>query len=127
MPPAKQNLTVYVGDTAEYTLANIVDANENAVDYTSGFTFRAQIRGTRLPSAEVVAEFTVTAPEVGTVSLVLPAEESEKLGELVTVESGDAEAQWDLEVTDSGSGRVFTLLSGRVRVTGDVSREVVAP
>lgn len=119
--PGTYNFDAYVGDTKELTIS-VLDGT-TPVDYTSGFTFLAEIASDRLPATTETAAFTVTAPSPGTLSLVLPATEADTLGAFVTdPELGQGTAYWDLQVTETSSGRVFTLLTGRVKVIGDVSR-----
>ncbi len=131
MPPTKQPLSIYAGDYKRFELRDIVDADGAPVDYTTGFTFLAQIRAVAGPAgADVVAVLDVTAPSVGLLVLELTEAESEKLLALdFTVTDGDnsarATARWDLEVTDTATGRPATLLAGLVTVDGDVSRAVV--
>lgn len=114
------NRPVYVGDDRELYLT--VEDDGVPVDYTTGYTFLAEIAADRASTTEETATFTVTAPEPGVLLLRLPASEAANLGPLIDPETGTGLAQWDLQITQADPARVFTLLSGKVKLQGDVSR-----
>ena len=122
--PGKFDLDVYAGDRTVVYLDDIRDADDELVDYSTGFTLLAEVAADREPTTTETAAFTVTAPEPGAIQAVLPASESAKLRALLDPETpGKGVAQWDLQVTPTGDAEgTVTILSGKVKITGDVSR-----
>lgn len=113
--PGTFDIEAYRGDTKEWT-AEFADDDAAAVDM-SAWTWLAQVRSSRDEPDSVIATFTVddTDADSGTLVITLPADES---ANLVTTD-GKATYYWDLQGT-SGSV-VKTWLTGKVKVTGDVS------
>lgn len=129
--PGTFDLDVYAGDRTVVYLDDITDADGNLVDYSTGWVTLAEVAADREATTEEMAKFTVTAPAPGALLAVLPASESAKLRALVgqsfdpdtEVPVGQGVGVWDLQVTpaDDPEGTV-TILSGKVKITGDVSR-----
>lgn len=114
--PGDYPLTVYRGDTKDYTL-EFTETTGGAAVNLSGWTWLAEVRSTRDEPDPVTATFTVDSSDAATGVLVvtLPAVESAKL----VTDAGRATYYWDLQGTDGGV--VKTWLTGKVKVTGDVS------
>lgn len=110
MQPATHNLELYAGD--DYGLV-VTFTDPDAVPLNlSGLTFRSQVRMYE-SDPTIRASFTVdsSAASTGVIGLSLAKE--------ITVDLGDG--VWDLEQTD-GTGKVQTLLAGKVTVRLEVTR-----
>lgn len=119
--PGVYNLTIYRGDSVGFRVLLWADSElEDPVDLT-GVTPKSQIRDRS--GGVVVATFECVVTDPNIIDLYLTPAESAAL-------SGGG--VWDLQLTFSGeTGKVRTVLTGKVRVVADVTDsdlpEPVAP
>ncbi len=110
--PAKQDLTLYRGDTRVWTDTFTVDGDP--MDLT-GHTFLAQIRANPDDDEPMaVMDVDVLDADAGVIQRTLTAEEAAKLV--------PGRAHWDLQVRRTSDGHVRTYIGGAVKITADVSR-----
>ena len=90
----------------------------------SGFTGAAQVRK-NYASPDPLADLVVTFPHADTIRVSLPAADTETI---ITLPAGTTQfppsvaAVWDLELTETATGRVLRLLSGQANIMLGVTR-----
>lgn len=115
-PAAGQSAQIYRGDTYSHSIGFWNDEAETDPFAITG-TVTAQIKSARLTSdadGTALASFACVVSGAGDniVTISLTPEQTEDLPE--------GAAYWDLQVDDSGT--ITTLLTGKVKVWGDITR-----
>jgi hypothetical protein len=108
------DIEVYQGDDWA-GIVSVVDANDNPVDLT-GFTPAAQVRLGPADNWPVLVEMSATVDGVtqGQINLAMTSAQTAAL---------TCNYLWDLQITDAANVST-TLMSGRVLVTQEITREV---
>lgn len=112
--PSTANLDIYQGDDYPAFVA-VADSDGAPADLT-GYTAKAQIRvnvADRAPEVVVEIDCTITGSDI---YLSIPHAK--------TIDLTGINYVWDLQLT-SASGIITTILAGKVRVSLEVTRDVV--
>ena len=134
MTPGAYNLTIYRGDTYNWTFALWQDADKTQPVDLTGVTALAEIRNR--PGGATVVPMTCTVGADNSIAMALGAAASASLplgsasasggfGAAATNTLPDWLGAWDLQLTFE-NGQVATILAGTVTVTGDVTQSTAA-
>lgn len=118
--PGTYPLTLYRGDSREWTLDFTEDDGTTAVNMT-GHTWKAQVRETT-DSTAILLTFTVNTTNAATGRLVVTLPAAQWDDPDISDITPTAKWKWDLEATRTADGFVRTYLTGKVKVLGDVAR-----
>ena len=114
MLPGSYPLTIYRGDTAQWTFTLWADAAKTTPTDLTGSTAAAHIRQSNTSLKEPVPmTCSIELPNIIHVSLPAAATAS--------IPARGHQGQWDLQLTNTG-GVVQTVLAGSVSIVGDVTR-----
>jgi hypothetical protein len=117
MIPGKLDLALYRGDTFYgplITIPSLTSFGGPASISASGVFVKAQIRA-KANSPDPIAEFAVTEPNSDNQVRL-------KLAPSATAELVGRSAVWDLQVKDTSTNWVGTVLAGTITITGEVTR-----
>jgi hypothetical protein len=112
---SRQDLSIYQGDDYQ-AMVNVVNADGTPADIT-GYSVAAQIRRKVADAASTVDAELVTEVESPTIKLFLGHEKTVQLSGVYA---------WDLQLTETATGFITTILTGKVTILQEVTREAVA-
>jgi hypothetical protein len=113
MTPGKYNPKFYQGDTWQLTIS-LKDSNGAAFDL-NGYSVTSQLR--ELPgSVDAAIDFTcnVADPATGVIEMIAAPSDTDD------VVAG--KYAWDLQIEHTGTGDIYTVLTGTATVTAEVTR-----